>query len=178
MDFKIPEEYKAMQQLAKRFLEEEIRPLEKQVEENEGLPRETAELLRKRSQELGLWAPFSSEEEGGGGMPFSNLAYVLLAEVMGSTCVILRGFVGRGGRRQSSSSEISVGEEGRVFAAITEPDAGSDQRSMKTTAVKDGDEWVINDVKHLISGVTGPDGQPVATAGIIYTITNKQTMLE
>ena len=62
MDFEIPEEYKAMQQLAKRFLEEEIRPLEKQVEENEGLPRETAERLRKRSQELGLWAPFSPEE--------------------------------------------------------------------------------------------------------------------
>ena len=176
MDFEIPEEYKAMQQLARRFLEEELRPLEKEVEENEGLPPETAERLRKRSQELGLWAPFSPEEEGGGGMPYSNLAYVLLAEVMGSTCVIMRGFVGRGGRRQSSSSELSsvVGEEGRVFAAITEPDAGSDQRSMKTTAVRDGDEWVINGVKHLISGVTGPDGQPVATAGMIYAITDKE----
>ena len=176
MDFEIPEEYKAMQQLARRFLEEELRPLEKEVEENEGLPPETAERLRKRSQELGLWAPFSPEEEGGGGMPFSNLAYVLLAEVMGSTCVIMRGFVGRGGRRQSSSSELSsvVGEEGRVFAAITEPDAGSDQRSMKTTAVRDGDEWVINGVKHLISGVTGPDGRVVAKRGIIYCKTDKE----
>ena len=107
-------------------------------------------------------------------MPFSNLAYILLCEVMGSTCIIFRGLVGHGGRL-GGSSEISAGLEGRAWAAITEPDAGSDQRSMKTTAVKDGEEWVINGVKHLISGVTGRDGQPIARQGIVYAITDKES---
>jgi len=176
MDFEIPEEYRAVQQLARRFVEDELRPLEKVVEENEELPPETWERLRKRSNDLGLLAPFAPEEEGGGGMPFSYLAYILLAEVMGSTCVIFRGLVGHGGRR-AASSELSAGEgAGGGWAAITEPDAGSDQRSMKTTAVKDGDEWVINGVKHLISGVTrkGNVATP-GSQGIVYAITDKES---
>jgi len=172
MDFEIPYEYKAMQKLAAQFVEDELRPLEKEMEENEDLPDETWERLRNRSKELGLWAPFDPEEEGGGGMPHSYLAHILLCEVMGSTCVVFRGLVGHGGRR-AVSSEVAAGE-GRAFAAMTEPDAGSDQKAIKTTAVRDGDEWVINGVKHLISGVTWPSGRPAADYGVVYAITDKE----
>jgi len=172
MDFEVPEEYRAMQQLARRFVVDELRPLEKVVEENEGLPSETLLRLRDRSRELGLLAPFTPEEEGGGGMPFSNLAYILLCEIMGSTCVIFRGLVGRGGR--TGSSELAAAAEGGFWAAITEPDAGSDQKGMKTTAIKDGDEWVINGMKHLISGVTGPGNQPMGRQGLVYALTDKE----
>lgn len=174
MDFEIPEEYRAMCNLARRFLEEELRPLEKVVEQRGELPQEDRERLTKRAKELGLWAPFAPEEEGGGGMPHSWLARMLLMEVMGSTCLSLRGFVGRGGRRLGPVGEIASAEEGRMFTAITEPNAGSDQRSVETTAVKDGDEWVINGVKHLISGVTGADGRVIANRGLIYCKTDKE----
>ena len=109
MDFEIPEEYRAMQQLARRFVEDELRPLEKEVEEKESLPPETWQRLRDRSRELGLLAPFTPEEEGGGGMPFSNLAYILLCETIGSTCIIFRGLVGRGGR--TGGSELAAAAE-------------------------------------------------------------------
>lgn len=177
MDFEIPEEYRAMCNLARQFLEEELRPLEKVVDEKGELPQEDRERLTARSKELGLWDPFGPEEEGGGGMPHTWLAQMLLGEVTGSTCLILRLYVGGGGvrRRRGLASEVAGGaEEGRVFAAITEPNAGSDQRSIETMAVRDGDEWVINGVKHLISGVTGPDGRVIAKRGIIYCKTDKE----
>jgi len=173
MDFEVPEEYRAMCNLAKRFLEEELRPLEKVLEDKGELLEETRERLKKRSQELGLWAPWDPIEEGGGGMPHTYLAQMMLTEVTGSTYLPLRAFVGRGGRRRGPMGEIGGGEE-RTFTAITEPNAGSDQRSIETTAVKDGDEWVINGVKHLISGVTGADGRVIAKRGIIYCKTDKE----
>lgn len=173
MDFEIPTEYKMMQKLTAQFVEDELRPLEKEMEENEDLPDETWLRLRNRSKELGLWAPFDPEEEGGGGMPHSYLAYILLCEAMGSTCIVFRGLVGHGGR-QAASSEVSAGP-GYAFAAMTEPDAGTDQKAIKTTAVKDGDEWVINGVKHLISGVTRASGLPAAEHGVVYAITDKET---
>lgn len=180
MDFEIPEEYRALQKLTLQFVEDELRPLEREMEDNEDLTPETWERLKNRSKELGLWAPFAAKEYGGEGIK-SHLARMLMMEAMGSTCRPFRDLVGRGDNlEQWRDNEYllekyflpAMKAERHGFGAITEPDAGSDQRSMKTTAVRDGDEWVINGSKHLISNMR-TFGKP-ADYGVVYCMTDKE----
>jgi alkylation response protein AidB-like acyl-CoA dehydrogenase len=102
-------------------------------------------------------------EQGGGGMGISELAAVC-EETAAGGCPMLLLLVSaaicgevlkRHGTREQQARwlpSMAAGREKMVFA-ITEPEAGSNSHRLTTTAIRDGDEWVLRGVKHYISGV-------------------------
>ncbi len=92
------------------------------------------------------------------------LPRTLIREELGATSYVLRSYVDNGLFDLDTVSEYqrekyflpALEGEKRSFAGITEPDAGSDNGAMKTTARREGDEWIINGTKHFISETSAP----------------------
>ena len=93
MDFTIPEDLKMIQSLARRFIQEELLPLEREVEEKGEFPDEIRRRLRKKAVDLGFWSYQAPVEYGGGGVGLLGAA--LIAEEVGkvSQAVGLQGGV-------------------------------------------------------------------------------------
>ncbi len=83
MDFMIPEEYVLLKQVVRRFVEEELLPLEDEVEEHNEVPPAKLAVLKKKVQDLGLYALNMPQEVGGGGL--STLGMCLVEEELGKT---------------------------------------------------------------------------------------------
>ncbi|MFH1088121.1 MAG: acyl-CoA dehydrogenase family protein [Chloroflexota bacterium] len=176
MDFTIPEEYRMLQSLVKQYVEAELRPLEKQIEELQDIPDDIWARLIARSKELGLLAPFAPVEYGGGGV-VGWLPHILMLEEVAKTSRCFGETVARGyenGRDLATPYQIENfyapvwrGEQ-RLCSAITEPDAGSDQRAMKTMAVRRGDRWMINGQKCFVSRLDK------AAWAMVYAVTDKE----
>ncbi|MDY6907708.1 MAG: acyl-CoA dehydrogenase family protein [Chloroflexota bacterium] len=166
MDFTIPDEYKMMQQMARRFMEDEIYPLEKEIDETDRVPMDEWRRLVAQAVELGLWAPFVPEKWGGGGIQ-STICNVMLSEEFGKGPLVFALFFLNGSLSDLDSASDYLKEQyllphirGEKFfaGAFTEPTTGgSDQSAMLTTAKKDGDNWVINGSKTFISGADFAD---------------------
>ena len=163
MDFQIPDEYAELQRNLVDFVDRELRPLEdEQLDpEKDDIPVELRDRVRRRSAELGFYAADFPEDLGGSGLP--QLGMVLLREAAARTGCRLAGFTTYGpegptGLLLSATDEqkkkyltpLITAEKSMCFA-LTEPDAGSDAQNIKTSAVKDGDEWVLNGTKHFIT---------------------------
>ncbi|MHB8509366.1 MAG: acyl-CoA dehydrogenase family protein [Candidatus Dormibacteria bacterium] len=168
MDFAFTAEEQALADSFLAFLRREVLPEEARLKPvylaTDGDATELRESLlkvRRRSAELGFYSADMPERAGGGGLSFSGAA--LLREVAGSTGSFLAlGCVpGPEGPtplllelpeqvRDRVIPPLLGGEKSACFA-LTEPDAGSDNQSMKTRAVRDGAGWVINGTKHYIS---------------------------
>jgi alkylation response protein AidB-like acyl-CoA dehydrogenase len=168
MDFSFSIEEKALADAFRDFIKREVRPLEEKLRpvyvETDG---ESAELrggmlgIRRRSAELGFYSVDIPSDLGGGGLSFVGQA--LLREVAGASgsflaIACLSGPEGPTGLVQGMKPALQerllpafLRAEISACFALTEPDAGSDNQSMKTRAVKDGDEWVINGTKHFIT---------------------------
>jgi acyl-CoA dehydrogenase len=125
--------------------------------------REVRSRIKETVKQAGLWAPHLPEEYGGAGLDFLELAYMneILAYGMAAA---LFGVVAPNSGNQSILVKYGTDEqkeqwlkpliEGRMESgfSMTEPDQpGSDPRSLKTTARRDGDEWVINGHKWFTS---------------------------
>ncbi|MGI8608700.1 MAG: acyl-CoA dehydrogenase family protein [Candidatus Dormibacteria bacterium] len=168
MDFSFGPEEKALADSFRDFLKREVQPKETELKqrfvetdgESEDLRAEVL-AMRRRSAELGFYSVDIPTELGGGGLSYVGQA--LLREVAGSTgsfmavaCLsgpegptaLLQGF--SPALRERLVPRFLRAEISGCFA-LTEPDAGSDNQSMRTRAVKDGDEWVINGTKHFIT---------------------------
>ncbi len=136
--------------------------------------REEARELRRHIREVvkqaGLWAPHLPEEYGGAGLTFLEHAYMneVLAYAIGAASLF--GVVAPNSGNQSILVKYGTPEqkekwlipliEGKLQSgfSMTEPDvAGSDPRSLQTTAVRDGDEWVINGHKWFTSNGLAAD---------------------
>jgi acyl-CoA dehydrogenase len=161
------------------FLDEQIIPVERELfaetDEAEGLLAD----LRARARAEGLWAPHVPPEAGGTGQGF--LAYALLNEEIGR-CVwaqyvfgcqapdagnaeILHLF-GTAEQQERFLAPLVAGEA-RSFFSMTEPETpGSDPTQLRTRAVRDGDEWVIDGHKWFSSGAEG------AAFGIVMAVTD------
>src|SRR5919106_3587858 len=163
VDFTIPSEYAELQRNLVDFVERELRPLEKAEldPERDEVPVELRDRVRRRSAELGFYAADFPEDLGGSGLP--QLGMVLLREAAARTGCRLASFVTYGpegptGLLLSGTDEqkkhyltpLITAEKSMCFA-LTEPGAGSDAQSIRTTAVLDGDDWVINGSKHFIT---------------------------
>lgn len=167
MDFQLNDEDLMIKKMTREFAVKEIQPIAKQLNEEEIVfPNE----LFQAMGQLGLiGVPYPEEYGGGGG---SWLSFVVVHEelsridpsvantVMGnsSVCSLLNEF-GTEQQKREWLSPILKGE--RIGAiAITEPNAGSDARNLKTTAWLDEDTWIINGNKTFISNsgydFTGP----------------------
>src|SRR3954452_16463796 len=146
------------------FLDEHILPVEAELDGNDALVEE----LRTRAKAEGLWAPHLPPEAGGTGSGF--LTYAFLNEVIGRTmwaqlifncqapdagnAEILWMF-GTDDQKERFLAPLVEGTA-RSFFSMTEPEVpGSDPTTLRTRAVRDGDEWVIDGHKWFSSGAEG-----------------------
>lgn len=158
MDFTIPEDLRIMQATIRRFVEKDLEPISRKVEEEGRIPEKIVQKMR----ELGLFGLPIPEEYGGLGL--STLGEILIYEELTKTNAAFRSRIGTSNgigsmgilmdgteaQKQKYLPRISSGEWTTAFA-LSEPEAGSDAANIKTEAVLDGDHWVLNGMKHFIT---------------------------
>jgi acyl-CoA dehydrogenase len=164
MDFTLPEELRILREQLHRFVDAEIIPHERETLEDSGdeLKPEWRARLVKGAKDIGIWMMEVPEEHGGVGLNLVGRAVVWqeLARTIGlpsrgetitgpSVRHILYNLEGE--LREKYLLPVLRGEKKACFAQ-TEPDAGSDPGGMRTTAVLNGDHYVINGTKRFISG--------------------------
>lgn len=158
MDFALNDEQKMMIDTVRRFIAEELHPLEQTLEDHGALPRAQAQAIHDKARSLGLYALNMPAELGGGGL--SNLDRVLCEEQFGHTSdqLIRRAFgnvyeplLHCRGDQVERWLRPSVEGKRTCAIAITEPGAGSDAAGIKTHAKKTDSGWVLNGGKHFIS---------------------------
>lgn len=158
MDFLLSEEQRMIVDTTRAFVENELYPHESEVERTGILRPELADELKSKAIEAGLYAANMPEEAGGAGL--DTLTWVLFEKELGRanyalhwTCVARPSNIlmaCQGDQREKYLFPCIRGEKSDCMA-MTEPGAGSDLRGMKTSAVRDGGDWVLNGTKHFIS---------------------------
>ena len=174
MDLELSEELVEVREKIRTFVEEKVGPVEVEYHDEVSVgdrwshtPRqdEIMESLKAEARRLGLWNFFLPESQGGAGI--SNLDYAHLAEIMGRSRLASEAFncsapdtgnmevLERYGSEEQKKEwlvPLLAGEIRSAFA-MTEPGvASSDATNIATSAVLDGDEWVISGEKFYISG--------------------------
>jgi alkylation response protein AidB-like acyl-CoA dehydrogenase len=161
MDFDLPAEHRMVKEQVREFCEEEIAPVAQEVEDEHRFPAEVFDDLAALDM---LGVPIDEEWGGLGG---DQLMYALVTEELGRVS---------GGIGLSYAAHVSLASkpielfgtdeqkerwlrplaEGEYLGswALTEPGSGSDASNMETTAVKDGDEWVLNGTKQFITNAS------------------------
>ena len=164
MDFTLTEEQQMIVKATRDFVREELMPHEQEVEETGVLREDLLGELKAKAIEAGLYAANMPTEVGGVGL--DAVSWVLYEKELGRTSYILHyGCVARpsnillaceGEQRERYLLPTVRGERTECLA-MTEPDAGSDVRGMKMTAVEQGGDFVLNGTKHFISHVDHAD---------------------
>ena len=157
MDFGLSHEQQMVVETVREFVENELYPLEPEIERSGECPRELGEEIQRKVLELGFFAPNIPEDFGGGGL--DHLTFTLLERELGRTAMALSVWWGRPSNILCACNDeqreryLIPCVKGEKFDALamTEPDAGSDVRGMKCAARKDGDDWIVNGTKHFIS---------------------------
>ena len=157
MDFELTAEQRLIVGTVRDFVEQELYPHEDQVERLDEVPEELARSIRGKAIASGLYAANMPAELGGGGL--DPVSVVLVERELGRASYALQMLV----ERPSNILQACQGEQRERYllpairgerhdcVAMTEPDAGSDVRSMTTTAVRRGGDYVVNGTKHFIS---------------------------
>ncbi len=159
----MPAEYSELQASLVDYVDRELRTLEDEhldPEEDE-VPVELRDQVRRRAAELGFYAADFPEDLGGSGLP--QLGMVLLREAAAGTGCRLAAFTtygpegptglllnGTDEQKKKYLMPLITAEKSMCFA-LTEPDAGSDAQNIKTAAVREGNQWVLNGTKHFIT---------------------------
>lgn len=162
IDFSLSEEQREVRNTIRQFIEREVIPLESQVLRNEraglpGIEREQLRELQDKAKKAGYWGINTPEEYGG--IDLGPVMSAIVAMESGRTFVPFRfggsadNILYAGTQQQKEEYLIPTinGERVSCFA-ITEPGAGSDARNIRTRAVRDGDDWIINGEKIFITG--------------------------
>lgn len=158
MHFDLNDEQKMVIETVRRFIREELRPLEDRLEHDGQLDETTARTLHGKARSLGLYALNMPEALGGGGL--SNLDRILCEEQFGHTSdyLIRRAFgnvyeplLHCQGAQVERWLKPAVAGERTCAIAITEPGAGSDAAGIRTHAKRTATGWVLNGSKHFIS---------------------------
>jgi len=158
MDFCLSGEQRLLVATIRGFVDDELRPLEAGVEEAGCLADDVAASIQAKSQALGLYAVNIPAEYGGGGL--SVLDWMIAEEQFGRTSdILIRRAFGNvyeilleGTPAQIEEYLLPAVRGERTFSvAFTEPEAGSDAAAISTSAVRQGDGWVLNGAKHFIS---------------------------
>jgi len=182
MDFNLSTEQQILRESVREFVEKEIKPVAAELDEKEEFSYDT---MRKMA-EFGLFGMFVSERYGGQAMDYQSyiIATEEIARVDGSHAATVAAenslgigpiyYFGSEDQKRRYLPKLCGGEALWGFG-LTESNAGSDAGSARTTAILDGDEWVINGSKIFITnastdismGVTVlcrtgtlPDGRP------------------
>jgi acyl-CoA dehydrogenase len=158
MDFALNDEQQMMVATIRRFIADELRPLEAELEDQGFLTRDKAVAIFQKSRELGLYALNIPVEFGGGGL--SALDRIICEEQFGHTSdyLIRRAFgnvyeplLECKGEQIARWLKPTVEGVRTCSIAITEPGAGSDAAGIKTSARKTDTGWVLNGSKQFIS---------------------------
>jgi acyl-CoA dehydrogenase len=162
MDFSLSVEEREVRDWVRTFVQRELIPLEQEVLRRErahqpGLTGEELTSLQQKAKESGFWGVLTPEEYGGMGL--SAVMAALLEAELGRTFVPFR-FGGAADNILFHANEEqkrtyllpTISGERKSCFAITEPGAGSDAKAIRTTARKDGTDWVINGEKTFITG--------------------------
>ncbi len=164
MNFELSDEQKMLMETVRRFIQDEIHPLEDEVEHTGTLAQDKAQALHAKAKALGLYAMNMPESLGGGGL--SNLDRILCEEQFGHTSdILIRRAFGNvyepllhcQGEQITRWLKPAVAGERTCAIAITEPGAGSDAAGIKTRAEKTATGWVLNGAKHFISDAEWSD---------------------
>ena len=159
MDFALNDEQKMMINTIRRFISEELRPLEDPLENTGALPEVDARRIHAKAKELGLYALNMPAELGGGGL--SNLDRIICEEQFGHTSdMLIRRAFGNvyepllhcKGEQVERWLKPAVEGTRTCAITITESGAGSDAAGIKTNAKRNAEgRWVLNGSKHFIS---------------------------
>lgn len=174
MNFDLTPTQSLFRQMIREFAEKEVKPLAAEIDEQERFPEET---VRKMAA-LGLFGiPLPAEYGGAGG---DNIMYTIAVEELSKACattgVILSAHTslclapifehGTEEQKRKYLPKLASGEWLGAFG-LTEPNAGTDASAQQTTAVLDGDEWVLNGNKIFITNAGH------AHVYVIFTMTDK-----
>ena len=175
MDFSLTEEQEFLRKTARDFAKSEVLPLAAAIDSEH---RHPGELIEKMSA-MGLMGVAVPDELGGSGM--DNISYALaieeIARACASTAVIMSvnnslvcDPIMRYGTEAQQKQWLPLLAQGKKLGcfAISEPEAGSDAAAQTTTAVAEGDEWVINGTKNWITN------GPVADVCVLMTMTDRE----
>ena len=163
MNFEQNENQGMIAQMVRDFAEKEIKPNMKSWDDHETFPVDTM----KKLGELGLLGIFIPEEYGGSGFGYAEYATALME--LGKVCggiglsvaahnSLCTGHIFYHGNEEQKRKYLPKLASGEWIGAwgLTEANTGSDAMRMKTTAVKDGDHWVLNGTKNWIThGLSG-----------------------
>src|SRR6266550_2957123 len=164
MDFRLTDEQIQIQQTVKDFAESEIKPHVMEWDEAQTFPLDVV----KKLGELGMLGAIFPEEYGGAGL--SYIDYVNIIEELGvidsgfalsiaahnSLCTGHTYLAGNDEQKKKWLPKLTSGEWIGAWG-LTEPGSGSDASGMRTVAVKDGNEWVLNGTKNFITNATYAD---------------------
>lgn len=158
LDFTLTSEQKLFQKTVHDFCEKEIKPLAKKIDREEYFPWE----LYKKMGKMGLMGMTVPKKYGGAGI--DRVSYMIsleeISRVCGSTGITVEahnslgvGHIFEKGTEEQRKKYLPNLLNGKAIAAwaLSEPNAGSDAASLQTTAVLDGDEWVLNGTKQFIT---------------------------
>jgi butyryl-CoA dehydrogenase len=174
MRFELTEEQQLLQRTARDFARNEVAPKAAEIDREHRHPAE----LVKRMAELGLLGIAVPEALGGAGM--DHVGYVLAMEEVSAACAstgvimsVNNSLVcdpitrfGTAEQHRRWLAPLAAGARLGCFA-LSEPEAGSDAAAQRTTAVRDGDGWVINGVKNWITN------GPVADTCVLFTMNDR-----
>ncbi len=163
MNFGLSDEQDMIVKTVRDFVEHEIYPHEAEVERLGYVPHDLGEDIKRKVIDLGFYASNFPEEAGGPGL--SHVDFALVERELGRGSMALTHFFGRPqnilmaceGEQIARYRDPAVRGERMDALAMTEPEAGSDVRGMRTTARREGGDWVLNGTKHFISGAEHAD---------------------
>ena len=184
MDFEPSDKVKLLSEQIERFMNEYVYPAEsvarEQMEEGDDvIEPPVMKEIRAKAKEIGLWNLFLPDEEYGAGL--NNLEYAPLCEIMGRSPLGSRAFncnapdtgnmeiLAEFGTPEQKKQWLEPLLEGEIRScfSMTEPEvSGADPTGLRTLAVRDGDEWVIDGHKWFTSGAVG------ASFAIVMAVTD------
>lgn len=148
----------ALTESLRRFIQDELHPIEHQIETMDGSVEELIRPLREKAQSLGFYAMNMPAEVGGGGLSALEMCFaeeqigrtspVLIRQVFGQVYLMLMNCAGS---QRDRYLLPTVKGERNCCIAISEPNAGSDAANISTVAEPKGDGFMLNGMKHFIS---------------------------
>ena len=161
LNFDLPKDAELTRKVVREFAEKEIAPIAQELDDKEEFSYD----LTRKMGELDFFGPFVSEEYGGSDVGYLNYIIIVeeIARIDGSQAATIAAGNSLGiapiyyfGTEEQKRKWLPDLCKGKILASfgLTEPDAGSDAGASRTTAVLDGNEWVINGSKIFITNST------------------------
>jgi acyl-CoA dehydrogenase len=174
LNFELPDELRMLKETVRRFVDRELIPNERQISVGNKIRPEMKDALEAKARELGLWLYDVPVEYGGQGLGL--LAKAIVWSELGRTIALPTRNAAIFGpnvspilyylndeQKERYLYPVIRGEKKSCFMQ-TEPDAGGDPGGMRTTAVRDGDHYVLNGTKRFITAADEADFAQVIAA--------------